>query len=476
MKLLYDNCPNCFEPLGGSKVCRVCGYNLDKYRFKTNILAPFNVLNNRYLIGRALGQGGFGITYLAKDMEINSLCAIKEYMPVEYAARKSGSKVIAPTSADVKNIFENGRNKFINEARMLYKFSENPMIVSIYDYFKENNTAYLVMEYLDGVNLKTLASSYGGRIPVQYAEEVLVAVANALVPVHNYGILHRDISPENIFLTKNEEIKLIDFGAARDYINNQNSGMSVLLKPGFAPPEQYSRQGEQGPWTDIYALAATFYTVVSGQPLLDSMMLLRGTKQPKLSELNCGVSEELSNIIEKAMSSDYRMRYQSCEEFLNAIDTKDRTVHDYAPERRSIKYPGYSEWTPSPISERSATGRQREAQEPYNALIELIEGQNRHRIMKIQPGKLVNIGRSSRQSNFVIETSSDISRVHCMVEYDNKNACFYVTDVSANGTYFQNGKRMVKGQKYLLKSGDSFYLATAQNMINLNIVPARKNK
>ena len=322
MKLKYDNCPNCFEPLMGQHRCHKCGFVIDNLRMNENIIHPFHVLGDNYLLGRVLGQGGFGITYLAKDMRRNKLCAIKEYMPSECAVR-SGNNRLIPANMQYEQIFEKGKRKFLDEARTLYQFSDNPVVVTIYDYFKENNTAYLVMELLDGVNMKALSNSYGGKLPLELAKRMLVTIAEALVAIHEKGILHRDISPENIFITKNGEIRLIDFGAARNYITTQNTGMSVLLKPGFAPPEQYSSQGSHGPWTDIYALAASFYTLVSGQKLIDSMLILRGEKQAALYELNCGVSLELSNAIEKAMALNYEERYQNCKEFLEDINEKN---------------------------------------------------------------------------------------------------------------------------------------------------------
>lgn len=446
MFLKYDNCPNCFEPLMGEHRCSKCGFVIDNLKLNENIVSPFTVLGDNYLLGRALGQGGFGITYVAKDIRRNKLCAIKEYMPSECAVRENDINLV-PASSQYMDVFEKGKIKFLDEARMLYQFSGNPVVVTIYDYFRENNTAYLVMELLDGVNMKALSNGYGGKIPPDLATRMLITIAEALITIHENGVLHRDISPENIFITKNGEIRLIDFGAARNYITTQNTGMSVLLKPGFAPPEQYSSQGSQGPWTDIYALAASFYTLVSGQKLIDSMLILRGEKQPSLHELNCGVSIEFSNAIEKAMALNYKERYQNCREFLEDINEKNYT------KQKTIQNQSISV---------ELKGR-------YVAYVKALNGIKKDTIMEIPTNRAINIGRSYKQSDFVVDLRSDISRQHCSISYDKINNEFRLIDLSANGTYLVSGKRLVKNQIYTIKPGERFYLVNTDVMLQVDI-------
>ena len=320
--LRFDSCPNCFAMLGGHEDCPVCGYNYTKDEKKpSGVLPPFTLLADRYLTGKVLGKGGFGVTYVAMDIESAALCAVKEYMPSEYSVRGVDKKsVIALSDRKARYVFEHGRAKFVEEAKTLYALKSNPVVVDISDYFTENNTAYLVMEYLDGTDLRRMCKSSGGKISPELAKEVLVTVATAMVDIHKMGILHRDLSPENIYITKNNEIKLIDFGAARDYVQTQNSGMSILLKPGFAPPEQYSSKGSHGPWTDVYGLCSTFYTIVSGKSLIDAMYRYRGEIQPTLYSLGCPVTKKTSDVIEKGMELDYEKRYRSFEELLRDLD------------------------------------------------------------------------------------------------------------------------------------------------------------
>ena len=192
-----------------------------------------------------MGVGGFGVTYLALNNETGEKCAVKEFMPSELAVRDVMGNVY-PSSEDNAELFEHCKSGFLNEAKTLYTFRGDPTIVNVNDYFEENHSAYFVMEYLDGCNMRAQMQKSGGRIPVEMATIMLVTVGSALMDVHKFNILHRDISPENIFLTSNGSYKLIDFGAARFFTSRANKSLSVLLKPGFAPPEQYSSKGNQG--------------------------------------------------------------------------------------------------------------------------------------------------------------------------------------------------------------------------------------
>lgn len=335
--LRFDSCPNCFGMLDGKKECPHCGYNYEEDKKQPRgVLEPFTVLAGRYLIGKVLGKGGFGVTYVAKDIEDDSVYAVKEYMPSEYSTRSADKINIQPNEdRKARYVFEHGREKFVEEAKTLYALKNNPIVVDIIDYFNENNTAYLVMEYLDGIDLRKLSKQKGGTIDAELAKAVFVTVASALVAVHKKNILHRDLSPENIFITKSHDIKLIDFGAARNYVKTQNKGMSILLKPGFAPPEQYSSKGSQGPWTDVYALCATFYTLVSGKHLIDAMYRYRGESQPTLYELGCDVSKQTSDVIAKGMELELEKRYKNFTELLRDLDVDLEKLNLYSSRTRA---------------------------------------------------------------------------------------------------------------------------------------------
>ncbi|MBQ8502749.1 MAG: serine/threonine protein kinase [Clostridia bacterium] len=272
---VLTTCPHCFKNKNNTPSCPNCGYITGNEKH-TDVIKPFTVMENRYLMGNVLGRGGFGVTYVAYDKFAEKICAIKEYMPQEYAVRDENTNYIKPTNQKSAEIFNHGKMRFIDEAKILYKLEKTYAVVKFLGLFEANNTAYLVMEYLDGVNLKRLVNSYGGKIPIPLANEVLVTVASTMMEIHKYGILHRDITPENIYITREGAVKLIDFGAARNYLTAQNNGMSVFLKPGFAPPEQYSSKGEQGKYTDVYAVAAVYYNIVSGKKIPDALYRVRG--------------------------------------------------------------------------------------------------------------------------------------------------------------------------------------------------------
>lgn len=337
---LTNNCINCFQPLNGNSTCPHCGH--DQSNKYNNVLPPFTVLNEIYLVGRVLGKGGFGVTYIAMDTRYNRLCAIKEYMPAEYSQRPGGTLNISPYNDDKsKYVFSHGREKFILEAQTLLKLRTNPIVVDIYDYFNQNNTAYLVMEYLDGQDLRKMARASGGKLDPKFVKNVFVMVASSLMEIHRMNILHRDLSPENIIVTSKGNVKLIDFGAARNFVSTQNKGMSILLKPGFAPPEQYNAKGNHGPWSDVYALCATFYNLVSGKPLVDALFRYRGEKQPSLISLGCNVSKKTSAVIEKGLELDYKKRYKNFREVLDDIDieTAPRKPQPLPPQQLPPKPP-----------------------------------------------------------------------------------------------------------------------------------------
>ena len=256
-------CMSCMEKVPtGEEICPHCGAQT-RIKAQTHLLRPGTMLDGRYLVGKALGQGGFGITYIGRDTLLDLRVAIKEYFPNGCSLRnheRSNTVAISDTSQD--GFFQNGKEKFLREAKILAKFCDDPGIVGVRDFFESNGTAYIVMEYLEGITLKDYITERGA-LPTEGALELLHPVITALGKVHEQGVIHRDISPDNIFLLPDGRPKLLDFGAAREIADGKS--MSVLLKVGYAPEEQYRRKGEQGPWTDVYALCATIYFCLTGQ-------------------------------------------------------------------------------------------------------------------------------------------------------------------------------------------------------------------
>ncbi|MDZ4131544.1 MAG: serine/threonine-protein kinase, partial [Dethiobacteria bacterium] len=258
-------CMGCMAKKDDLTQCPSCGWVEGSEPESPQHLKPGTLLQGKYLVGRALGQGGFGITYLGWDVNLKLRLAIKEYLPQDLASRTPGhTQVSVYTSQNYRDQFEYGLQKFLQEAQTLAQFEGHPNIVSVRDFFRENDTAYLVMSYVEGITLKEHLALSGDILPVDKALAIIMPVLDALVAVHEVDILHRDISPDNIFINRKGQVILIDFGAARQSIGEKGHSLSVILKPGFAPEEQHRSKGVQGPWTDIYAVAVTLYRMITG--------------------------------------------------------------------------------------------------------------------------------------------------------------------------------------------------------------------
>ncbi len=312
-------CAGCMENDSGDPICPKCGSPFELLPKNSLQLKPRTMLREQYLIGRALGHGGFGITYLAWDVGLETRLAVKEYMPNGVAGRASGDTKVLAYSDQTKQEFEWGLDRFLEEARTLKKFSNHAGIVSVDTIFRENGTAYLVMEYLDGWTLEEFLTKRGGKVTFETALRLMLPVMDALGAVHAEGILHRDISPDNIYLTRTGKVKLIDFGAARNALSQKSRNLSIILKEGYAPEEQYRASGIQGPWTDVYATAATFYHAITGQipqPALDRQA---GDHVQRPAALGAEMDPSAEAAIMMALSVKASDRFQSMEDFKAAL-------------------------------------------------------------------------------------------------------------------------------------------------------------
>ena len=240
-------------------ICEHCGFD-ERTRNNIHQLPLGSILRCQYLIGRVLGQGGFGITYLAWDVDLDMPVAIKEYFPTGLVTRDiSANTSVSSCQGEDSLSYEETKKRFLREGKALAKFSHLSHVVRILSLFRENNTAYLVMEYLQGQTLQQYLEQHG---PLSYSQVVglLEPLMEDLQTIHKSGIIHRDISPDNIMLTRQGQVKLLDFGTVKQ-VEDSGSGLSrsteAILKQGFAPLEQYNTKGSMGPWTDVYALCAT---------------------------------------------------------------------------------------------------------------------------------------------------------------------------------------------------------------------------
>ena len=215
-----------------------------------------------YLIERVLGHDGFGITYLATDEHLRHAVAIKEYLPSDIAMREAGYSVIAKSQAEETD-FDWGMERFMDEGRMLARF-DHPNIVRIHRFFEAHGTAYIVMEYVEGETLAALLKRVGTLAEAELQRHVLPLV-DGLREVHRAGFLHRDIKPGNVVICPDGSPVLVDFGSARQALGAKSRSVTAVVTPGYAPIEQYSTKGNQGPWTDLYALGAVLYRCVTGR-------------------------------------------------------------------------------------------------------------------------------------------------------------------------------------------------------------------
>ncbi|MCQ2495551.1 MAG: InlB B-repeat-containing protein [Lachnospiraceae bacterium] len=264
-------CMSCMELFdAGCQVCPHCGSVINRTEAEAIHLQPHTILHNRYEIGNILGYGGFGTTYVAWDMKLQQKVAVKEYFPTEFCTRMPGHTEVRVFNEEKGEQFEAGLRKFTDEAIRLAKFQNEPGIVTIYDSIVENGTAYIIMEYLDGETLEERLRREG-TIDEDEAIGIIIPVLESLKAVHAAGIIHRDIAPENIVLTGSGEIKLIDFSAARFATTSHSRSLTVTIKQGYSPEEQYRSRGDQGPHTDVYSIAATLYKMITGNTPPDAM-------------------------------------------------------------------------------------------------------------------------------------------------------------------------------------------------------------
>ena len=272
-------------------------------------------LIGRYIIEGVLGQGGFGITYLGIDELHEKKVAIKEFFPQGIVTRNiEYQDTVTVTFVGEKDNYEKGKERFLKEARTMAKFSKDEGIVKALDFFEINNTAYIVMEYLEGITLKQYLRE-NQRIAPEDLIELLVPLIESLDEIHSQGMIHRDISPDNIMVLPDGRIKLMDFGAARDYTEFGEKSLSIVLKPGYAPPEQYQTHGIQGPWTDIYALCATMYKCITGENPLDAIERVMDDSLKKISEFGIVIPPQEEAAIIKGMSVSAKDRYQDIKDF-----------------------------------------------------------------------------------------------------------------------------------------------------------------
>ena len=309
-------CPYCMHPVQPGQPCHNCKRDPETYHPESRQRPPGTLLQERYVLGRAMGAGGFGITYLGWDLKLERRVAVKEYFPTAFLKRETSVTLdVTCYTASGQEAYTKGREQFLREARTMAALEKIPQMVRVLDFFPEHNTAYIVMEFLEGQTLKEITQAQG-PCSAQVLLPMLEPVIRAMESMHQANIIHRDISPDNLMLLSNGTVKLMDFGCARDIQGEVT--MTAMLKEGFAPYEQYSGHG-QGPWSDLYSLCATIYYCLTGKVPPSAMK--RGEPDPLIppSRLGAELTEQQERALLKGLAVRAAERWQSMGELYGAL-------------------------------------------------------------------------------------------------------------------------------------------------------------
>ena len=434
-------CPRCFKEIDLAQQCPFCAFRFDaedRRREKVNALPMLYLLADRYELGEMLGAGGFGITYLARDTESNEVLAVKEFFPSSICSRDAENRVVPLKN---EQSFEISVKHFFEEARTLYLLKNCPSVACVKAFFRSNNTAYIVMEYIKGKNLNAFADETTKKVPYQQAKNFVVQIALALSEIHAQGMIHSDISPVNVLVNEEGDVKLIDFGASRHFMEKDSENLTVQLKPGYAPPEQYfGSKLPLGPWTDIYALAATFYRLITGE-IPPSANERNGGKELK-NLTNCVPEMEgkIKKCIEKALCLNYKNRYSDVNEFL--ADFSDYTLE----ENKTGENGEAKKESGNPEKGRIKTlfNRLKKNESAlHTASAEILVGNSPGKQFPLDAGKQYFVGRQADMCNIVISNETTISRVHCVITCSENGRTITIADKSSNGLSVNNGANLM---------------------------------
>ena len=334
-----SKCLGCMEDFRGYP-CPNCGYDPGQGQKNTFSLPPQTILYGKYLVGRVLGQGGFGITYIGWDIALERKVAIKEYYPSGQVSRSPGTRNLTwYTTEAAEQAHRDGIQMFLKEARKMSKVDGIPGVVRVLDLFQENGTAYIVMEFIEGVTLKAKLQKTG-LLPWEQVREIFLSAIQTMAQVHKAGLVHRDLSPDNIMLLPDGSVKILDLGAAKDLSINSGASSMQVAKSGFSPLEQYTQRGGSGPWTDVYSMAATIYYTLTGKLPPNAIDRLETDTLswdfPELNQLPAQARETL----QKAMTVIAKNRLQTMDELgagLSAQEVPQPKAKNPEPEKTESK-------------------------------------------------------------------------------------------------------------------------------------------
>lgn len=336
-------CLGCMEQMEDSvSTCPHCGFNEAAFTQESYYLTPGTIIGKKYILGKVLKYGGYTVTYIGMDAEQNRKVLVKEYLPSEFSTRSAGEKEVTIYSGDALELFNQGLTTFLNEANRIQHL-ENPQgMAKVYDCVAENDTGYVISEYVEGQTLKELMESKG-KFGWQEAKDFISKILEGLCMVHPLDIIHCDISPDTIMLTGEGKVKLLDFGSTRYVTMANSSSLAIILKQGFAPEEQYRSQGVRGPWTDVYALGAVMYYMVTGTVPSESVdrALLDELKEP--SKLGISIPQNVENALMNSLNVYQKDRTPSAEAFLRELNSEEvKRIRIKQKRRETGKFPGWA--------------------------------------------------------------------------------------------------------------------------------------
>lgn len=413
----------------------------------------------RYCIGGVLGSGGFGITYWAWDRKYNRKVAVKEFFPRHLAVRSLESTVIR-VHPGMEAEFSHAKLRFQQEAGTLYELRNVPEVIGVYRLFEENGTAYYVMELLEGKDLKGLLTA-NGVMTWAGMQRAMVMILRALDAVHGRQMIHRDISPDNIFMLNDGGAKLIDFGNARSYMSS--SPLTKIVKTRFAPVEQFMDEGRQGPWTDIYALSVTLYYALSGVlPPLASERLISiktGSGDParSLGQMRSDIPGYVVDAVTKGMEVAESDRYRTVREMAGQLFPGMDVLEGYTMTARQALqakiFPG-----------QAVESRVFQARSIRSPAVQCVGGLLKGKCLVLRPGITETLGRGKDVTVSYPADSQGISRHQCSFMQDNKGNVYVRDDGSSYGTRL-NGRWMKPMEWYVVQRGDSVCFAKEEYKI-----------
>lgn len=445
---LQSLCTSCLLGTLKNGVCTYCHKNIQEMSNRpAGVLPDRYMLASRYYIGRVIGNGGFGITYLAWDCLKERRVIVKELFPRQDVQRTQATGSITPVKGQ-EEYFEKLKQRFKEEAQVLYNFRHEPSIMNVYQLMEENNTVYYSMEYLSGFDLKTYINQ-NGRLSWSMMSGYVRRLLYILHILHSQGLIHRDISPDNIFLTSVTDAKLIDFGSVRCFNNGQ--GLTTILKQVYAPIEQYFSNGNQGPWTDIYSLSVTIYHALSGQRPPKAPDRMKRDETVPIEKYCPDLPGHVAGSIKKGMALRASERFQSAQAMAEKmfpgedLFSLDKQYGD--KQHRTGNKPYGTD------SRQNHAGRQTQGA-GAGFWLRCAFGRYRGQRFFLSPNTSITFGRDSQCTVIYPADTPGISRRHLCLWCDQNGNLFIQDENSTYGTKV-SGRRIEPGKWYKLERGNT---------------------